>query len=64
MNLLIVTADLLRPSWGASARNYYLLKALAMPPRSTRKASVIIARWLGSNSVMFNCLIRYLRLGE
>ena len=29
MNLLIVTANLPRPAWGASARNYHLLKALA-----------------------------------
>lgn len=29
MNLLIVCVDLPRPAWGASARNYYLLKALA-----------------------------------
>jgi sugar transferase (PEP-CTERM/EpsH1 system associated) len=29
MKLLIVTADLPRPAWGASARNFHLLKALA-----------------------------------
>lgn len=29
MNLLVVTAGLPRPAWGASARNYYLLQALA-----------------------------------
>src|SRR5437773_9087236 len=29
MKLLMVTADLPRPAWGASARNYYLFEALA-----------------------------------
>jgi hypothetical protein len=29
MNLLIVTADLPRPAWGASTRNFHMLKILA-----------------------------------
>src|SRR5260370_39616834 len=42
MNLLIVTADLPRPAWGASARNFHLLKAL------TREHSVSLLALVGS----------------
>src|SRR5260370_26641159 len=42
MNLLIVTADLPRPAWGASARNFHLLKALA------REHSVSLLALVGS----------------